>query len=300
MITLKNISPLLQLMRPYQWSKNVFVFSGILFGEHLMSLSMVIEAIVVFIAFSLVSSAVYILNDYADLEQDRAHLVKRHRPLASGEVSERHAFILLLTCLGSGLLLATLLSFFAELPYTVLALLSIYFLINVAYSFRLKDIIILDVFTIASGFMLRLLAGTEGLNISASNWLLLCGIMTALFIAFVKRRSELFEYHSNPSDKPKEVLKQYSPQALDIFIVITATSIVLSYSLYTMAPATAKVHGTEKLIYTVPVVAYGIFRYLHLLYTKAIGSDPARDLFQDTHMLLTGLVWILTTLVIIL
>ena len=159
----------------------------------------------------------------------------------------------------------------------------------------LKHIVILDVFIIASGFMLRILAGTVGVAIAPSQWLLLCGLMMALFLGFAKRRAELYALNGN-GPSPRRVLSHYQPVLLDNMIVVTATCVILTYSLYTMNPATIQVHHTESLIYTVPFVIYGIFRYIYSLHQQTVGSDPALQIFRDPHLLLAIVGWLVVTL----
>jgi len=236
----------------------------------------------------MIASAVYSINDLLDKKSDLNHPRKKHRPLAAGRVSNTAAVALLIVLVIGGLLIG----FFAS--GKVLGLLAIYLLANIAYSMRLKHIVILDVFIIASGFMLRILAGTEGVGIAPSQWLLLCGLMMALFLGFAKRRAELYALTDGPS--PRKVLSHYQPVLLDNMIVITATCVILTYSLYTMSEATIRFHHTESLIYTVPFVIYGIFRYIYSLHQQTVGSDPALQIFRDPHLLLAIAGWLIVTL----
>jgi 4-hydroxybenzoate polyprenyltransferase len=174
----------------------------------------------------------------------------------------------------------------------VLLILSAYVLINFGYSLGLKHIVLLDVFILASGFMLRILAGTTGVGIAPSPWLLLCGLMVALFLGFAKRRAELYA----SADGDRKVLASYQPVFLDKLIVITSTCVILTYSLYTMSEKTIKVHHTESLIYTVPFVMYAIFRYIYSLHNQSMGSDPALEIFRDYHILASIVGWLLLTL----
>jgi 4-hydroxybenzoate polyprenyltransferase len=167
--------------------------------------------------------------------------------------------------------------------------------INIAYSLHLKHVVILDVFIIAAGFMLRILAGTTGVGIAPSQWLLLCGLMMALFLGFAKRRAELYAM-TDDGPSHRRVLGHYTPVLLDKMIVVTATCVILTYSLYTMSPATIQFHHTESLIFTVPFVIYGIFRYIYSLHQKTAGSDPALQIFSDPHLLLSIIGWLLVTL----
>lgn len=289
---MKNPVELLRLMRPYQWVKNTFVFTGLLFGHAWHDPHLVAQVIVVFIAFCLVSSAIYIINDIVDLEQDKQHPKKSRRPLASGLVSVSAA-VMLAVVLGT---LGLSLAYFAA-P-AVLAILVAYVLMNVAYSLRFKHVVILDVFIIATGFMLRILAGTLGVGIPPSQWLLLCGLMVTLFLGFTKRRAEIIALTEDKTAHRK-VLEHYSPVLLDKMIGITAAGLIMSYSLYTMNADTIRIHGTANLIYTVPFVMYGVFRYIYLLHHQSRGGDPSHDLVRDPHLLIVVGTWLITTMLLI-
>ncbi len=278
-----------RILRPRQWVKSSFVFTGILFANAWRQPQMAQRVLLAAVAFSLAASGVYIINDLVDRPQDRNHPRKKLRPLAAGEVSVSVAVVLLCAVLPVALLLGYLVS------TRVMIILIIYVLVNIAYSIHLKHVVILDVFIIASGFMLRILAGTLGVNIAPSQWLLLCGWMMALFLGFAKRRAELYAL-SDDGPTHRRVLGHYQPVLLDNLIVITATCVVLSYSLYTMAAATIQTHHTESLIYTVPFVIYGIFRYIYSLHRQSAGGDPALQIFSDPHLLMAILGWLLVTL----
>jgi len=285
---MKTLIELLRLMRPYQWVKNAFVFIGLLFGHAWQDAHLVTQVVIAFVAFCLVSSAIYTINDIVDLEQDRRHPKKSRRPLSSGSVPVSAAIVLavLLGVLGFGF------AYFSS-P-TVLVILAGYALMNIAYSFRLKHVVILDVFIIATGFMLRILAGTLGVGIPPSQWLLLCGLMVTLFLGFTKRRAEIIAL-TDDKTAHRRVLEHYSPVLLDKMIGITAAGLIMSYSLYTMNPDTIRIHNTPNLIYTVPFVMYGVFRYIYLLHHQSGGGDPSRDLARDRHMLIVVGGWLLAT-----
>ena len=283
---------LLRLMRPHQWVKNAFVFIGLLFGHAWAVPELVIAALLAFGGFCLTASAIYVVNDYADRERDRVHPKKRHRPLASGRVTPGAALALAIVLASGGLTLAALASPVAA------GLVAFYAGMNLAYSFSLKSIVILDVFIIAAGFILRILAGTLGIGIAPSQWLLVCSLFLTLFLGFTKRRSELLSVGGDFIIHRKALL-HYNPQLLDKMISVCASAALMSYSLYTMSPTTAKLHGTENLIYTIPFVAYGMFRYLHLLHAKHAGGDASREVVKDPHLLVTVLAWGATTLLLI-
>ena len=273
-----GLAPYFRLLRPYQWVKSGFVFIGLLFGHGWHDPALVQQVVLAAMSFSLAASAVYVLNDLADRERDREHPEKRYRPLASGQVNLTQALMLIAVCMVSSLMLAQAAS------TNVLIIVLFYSAINVAYSMVLKHVVLLDVFVISAGFMLRILAGTLGVGIQPSHWLLLCGMMLTLFLGFAKRRAELNTMAGRASHH-RQVLEDYDEGLLDKLIGICATGTILSYSLYTLSAETIAMHGTANLIYTVPFVVYGIFRYLFLLHRRGGGGDPAAVLLRDGHLL---------------
>lgn len=283
---------LLRLMRPHQWVKNLFVFAGLLFGHAWHDGALVQKAFIAFAAFCLVSSAIYVINDIVDLEQDKQHPKKSKRPLAAGKLAVSTALTLAVILAAAGYGLAY------QASPTVLTILFLYALINIAYSFYLKHVVILDVFIIAMGFMLRLLAGTLGVGIPPSQWLLLCGLMVTLFLGFTKRRAEILALEEDKS-LHRRVLEHYSPVLLDKMIGVTAAGVIMSYSLYTMSPDTIRTHNTANLIYTVPFVTYGVFRYIYLLHHQRRGTDTSHDLVRDPHLFVVVIAWLVTTMLLI-
>jgi len=253
--------PLLRLLRPHQYIKNGFVLLGVVFSHQWGSATLVASGLV-FFAFCAMASAVYVLNDILDVEADRQHPKKHDRPIASGAISARTAWALF-----TGLVVLSL-TLGSSVGQWVLAFLSTYLVLNVAYSLQLKHVVILDVFVISAGFMLRILAGTLGLEITPSHWLLLCGLMVSLFLGFAKRRAELLMLESSGGYSratTRRVLEDYSPVVLEQYIAVSAACTIISYGLYTVSESTIATHGSSDLIYTVPFVVYGIFRYLYLL-----------------------------------
>lgn len=280
---------LIRLLRPKQWVKSLFLFVGLLFGHAWGDAGLVWRVLAAAAGFSLVSSCIYILNDIADRDADRKHPRKRNRPLARGAVSLNAAIALALVVgLAGGVL-----GYYAS-PL-VAAMLAAYGVMNIAYTLGLKRVVILDVFIIAAGFMLRLLAGTSGVDIPPSQWLLLCGLMLTLFLGFAKRRAELGDANAGKVEQRK-VLRDYSAALLDQMITVSAAGIIMSYSLYTLSAETIATHGTTMLMLTVPFVVYGIFRYLFLLHQQKQGEDPAAEAVQDAHLVVTVLLWLATTL----
>lgn len=279
----------IRLARPHQWVKNGFVLVGLLFGHAWHDAATVRNVLIVFVAFCLVSSGVYVLNDLRDREADRRHPRKRHRPLASGQVQPASAAIFGLALTAAGLAAGWYASAAAA------GILAAYVAINVGYSLGLKHVPILDVFLIAAGFMLRILAGTIGVGIPPSQWLLLCGLMLTVFLGFAKRRAELMALAGAGGDH-RPVLDDYSPAQLDSMIGVSAAGVIVTYSLYTVSPETVRLHGTDQLMLTLPFVLYGMFRFIHRLHRYGGGGDPARDLLHDPHLAVAVLGWLGTTL----
>jgi 4-hydroxybenzoate polyprenyltransferase len=284
--------PLIRLLRPHQWLKNGFVFLGLLFGHAWADPVKLGQALWAFAAFSLLASAVYVMNDLVDREQDRLHPKKKDRPLAAGTVGPGAAKMLAVACLLGGGAIAWFLA--GSAPWIFLA----YVLLNVGYSFGLKHVVVLDVFIIAAGFMLRILAGTLGIGIAPSQWLLLCGLMLTLFLGFAKRRSELATLQAD-SASHRRVLEHYTAPMLDQFIGIAAAGTVISYALYTVSAETVALHGTRALIATVPFVLYGMLRYLWKLHARGGGGDPAQELLRDPHLLVATLGWLAVVMLLL-
>jgi 4-hydroxybenzoate polyprenyltransferase len=279
---------MIRLLRPHQWIKNSFVLLGIIFSRQ-WDKPTVMCAGVAFLAFCAVASAVYVLNDILDIEADRLHPVKRHRSLVVGTVTIPQAW-----CLSGGLF-AVAMALSLWVGRTAAALVVVYWLQNMAYSLRLKHVVILDVFIISAGFMVRILMGTIGLGIAPSHWLLLCGVMVTLFLGFAKRRSEMLVL--NVDSKPDRATTRrwpvaYTPAMLDQLIAVSSVCTILSYSIYTVSPDTIARHGSDKLIYTVPFVVYGIFHYLYLVYHQSRGHDASRDLLTDIPLIVTVASWL--------
>jgi 4-hydroxybenzoate polyprenyltransferase len=276
-----NLSALVRLLRPTQWVKNTFVCAGVVFGAQLHNAQLLKAAALTFVAFSLMGSGVYVFNDYLDREFDRQHPAKRRRPLASGAVTPVQGFTAAIVCMAASAAAAWV------TDVRVLVIVLVYLAVNCAYSLSLKHQAVIDVFCIASGFMLRILAGTWGIRIPPSGWLILTGMFITLFLGFAKRRAEWTD--AAGARTRRRVLGLYSRELLDTFLSITATGTVLSYGLYTLDPATIALHRTDKLIYTLPFVLFGLFRYLFLLHNRNRGENPSADVFTDYQIILCGL-----------
>ena len=269
---------LFKLLRPHQWLKNCFVFAGLLFSQLWSDSGIVQNVLLAFAAFCCAASAVYIFNDWHDRHLDALHPTKRSRPFASGAVKPVVGLGLaaLLLAVGFGLTLGNA---------VLQALLGIYLLINLAYSLKLKTVPVVDVVIIASGFILRLLAGTLAVGIAPSHALLLTGMFMALFLGFSKRKAETF--HAPGSQRA--VLAHYTPALLDTLMAATMTATMIAYSLFAISVESQARHG-ERLIYTVPLVVFGMLRYTYQV-SRGRGEDVARDLLRDPWIIVTGICW---------
>ncbi|MBI2619876.1 MAG: decaprenyl-phosphate phosphoribosyltransferase [Ignavibacteriales bacterium] len=283
----------LKLARPQQWVKNLFLFAPLIFSKHLFEEGYLWTETIGFVVFCLLSSAVYILNDIADRETDRLHPVKRERPVASGRIGIPQA---ILTAL-----LFSALAVWLAIPLTrsfqFVAIL--YFGLNLAYSFRLKQLILVDVFIIAAGFMLRVLAGAFVIDVEVSHWLVLCTLFVSLFLAISKRRGELLLVQATSDFSGRPVLKEYDVTFVDQMMTIAAAGMAISYALYTVAERTVTIFKTENLIFTTVFVLFGIFRYLYLLKTKRTDDNPTAMLISDPVMMINVAAWFVACVVII-
>lgn len=284
--TKKTLIAILKTMRPEQWTKNLLVFAGLIFAQHLFEVTPILKTIAAFGVFCLLSSVVYLVNDIKDVESDRAHPLKRKRPIASGDLPISTATL----CAAGGAVVALLLAFALHIKFGIVALL--YFLLLTAYSFYLKHVVILDVLTLALGFVFRAIAGAVVLNVEFSAWLLLCTLLLALFLALNKRRHELVLLGEN-AHSHRKILDEYSPYLLDQMIGVVTASTLMGYTLYTMSAETRDKFGTSYMILTVPFVIYGIFRYLYLVHQKELGGNPTALLVNDRPLLLDILLWVL-------
>lgn len=291
------IAALIEELRPWQWTKNLLLFAGVLFSQQLGNPQLVLRAVAGFIAFSLLSGAVYLLNDLADLEADRRHPKKRLRPIASGRLPAAAGWAALGPLLG----IVLAISMWLGAGFSIVAW--SYFGLNLAYSLGLKHQVIIDVFIIAIGFVMRAIAGVELLlpvspGTELSPWLLVCTFFGALFLGLAKRRREVANAAADPALQ-REVLEHYTPALLDGLLLVSAASSLMGYALYTIWPATVAKFGTEALLYTVPIVAYGIFRYLYLVRDSENTEDPANVLLTDRPLAACVLLYLVAVLLIL-
>jgi 4-hydroxybenzoate polyprenyltransferase len=286
------IRPLLQSLRPAQWAKNLFVLAPLVFGDLLLNGQAAVRAGLAVLAFCCASSAVYLVNDLRDREEDRRHPLKRLRPLAAGTLSVPTA-VAAMAVLG-----AAAIAIAVDLGWPFVRILGGYLLLNVLYTLWFKHMVILDVMSISLGFVLRVEAGGVAAGVDVSRWLFLCTTFLALFLAFSKRRHEITLLAGAASGQ-RPVLDHYSPAFLDQMINVVTASSVVSYALYAVSPETEKKFGTQDLVYTIPLVLYGIFRYLYLMYQRPAERNPTEAILRDPPFLINILLWGLAVLWIV-
>ncbi|MGM0599170.1 MAG: decaprenyl-phosphate phosphoribosyltransferase [Candidatus Rifleibacteriota bacterium] len=294
-----TISPIFSSLRPKQWTKNLILFAGLLFSEQrlLFNLDAWLYGFAGFFIFCGLSGSVYIMNDITDIRKDRLHPQKCNRPIASGELPLTEAKAVLIIVLIFSLVAAWNLS---ELFFTTALA---YFMLNLAYSFKLKNLVILDVMSIAIGFVFRAIAGVGLLKpidsqIYISHWLILSTLMLSMFLGLAKRRQEIASLSEN-ANQHRKILSDYSPAYIDQMTSILAATAIITYSFYTVSPETIQKFGTDLLILSVPMVIYGILRYLYLIHIKNLGDNPADVLLQDFPLQLNLLIWIMVIIAVI-
>ncbi len=283
---------LIYLLRPQQWVKNGIVLAGLIFSGSASNMELSLLALAATGLFCLLSSTIYIVNDIADAEADRKHPTKANRPIASGRVKVPAAVILAIILGVSSLVLAFLLNrnfFYISSGYVALSL---------AYSFFLKHIVIIDVMTIAAGFVLRALGGAVIIDVEFSGWLLISSFLLALFLGFGKRRHELVLLENGGKDH-RRILAQYTSYFLDQLIGVVTPAVVVCYLIYVISPEVQEKLGTHYLYLTTPFVIYGIFRYLYLIHLEELGGSPTRLLLTDRPILITVVLWLATAVLLL-
>lgn len=285
------LKPYVRLLRTSHWIKNLFVFAPVLFSKHFFGINYLREVALGFVIFSIVSSIVYIFNDIIDAEADRAHPVKKFRPIASGIVPVRNA-VIFLSVLS---LILVLLLFLTNIKF-ILAII-VYILLNVAYTMIFKHMVILDLMCIAGGFMLRVMGGGFIIMVPLSSWLILTTLFISLFLAVMKRRSELIYVTTGP--KTRKVLEEYSLYFIDQVSSISAAGVILSYALYTVSPKTVANFNTENLVYSTIFVIFGIFRFMYLVFKKSKSENTVELILTDVPMILNIFLYSVYVIVVI-
>lgn len=282
----------IRLLRPHQYLKNLFIFMPLFFGLKIMDISLFFETSLAFVSFSFVASAIYIFNDYYDMEEDRNHPKKRTRPLASGKVSKPSAIRLMIVSLVIGIGIATILN------TNVVCLILAYVVLNIAYTLKLKHIAIIDVFIIAIGFILRLIVGAESANVPLSMWIILITFLLAMFLALAKRRDDVIIYLES-GFRGRSVIDGYNTEFLNASMVVMASVVIVSYIMYTVSlDVVAKMHS-DKLYITVIFVILGLMRYMQLTFVGGKSGSPTEVLLRDRFLQMSILGWLLTFVLII-
>ncbi|HHU76388.1 MAG TPA: decaprenyl-phosphate phosphoribosyltransferase [Firmicutes bacterium] len=276
------------MLRPKQWTKNLLLFAGLIFSLNLFVENLIRISLLAFVSFCLLSSSVYIVNDLIDMEEDKKHPLKRHRPLAAGKVGVGQAMTVEVVLLGISLFLAW------RIGTLFLILGLVYFALCLAYSLWLKYTVILDVFAIALGFLLRVAAGGVAIGVVVSPWLLICTLLISLFLALAKRRQESINLGNSSTWQGRAVLEHYPIPYLDQLISIVTAATILAYSLYTFTASRSPLY-----MLTIPFVIYGIFRYLYLVHNDALGENPEEILLSDWPTIINIILWVLATVLIL-
>lgn len=278
------VPSLVRAMRPRQWTKNLLVFAGVIFGQKLLDRASVVAAVEAFLVFCLLSSAVYLVNDVRDRDADRRHPVKSKRPIASGALGTGAALAAAAVFAGGSLVAAATIT----APFALAA--AAYLGLMWWYSLWAKHVVILDVLVLAGGFVLRAIGGAVAIGVAFSHWLLLLTLLLALFLGLSKRRAELVAL-SDEARAHRKSLGDYSPYLLDQMIGVVTASTLVAYAFYTISPETVAKFGTDRLLWTVPFPLYGIFRYLYLIHQRDGGGNPSDTLVQDRPILACVGLW---------
>ncbi len=286
-----KISSYLRLLRISSWPKNFFVFVPAIFAKIFFTTNIFFTVLLGFIIFCIASSSIYIINDIVDADRDAKHPHKKKRPIASGAVSPSEAKIL------AGLLFVFLAVFTMQVSSSFMIIVWVYIFINILYSSILKEIVIVDIFCIASGFMLRVLSGAFLVSVYISNWLILTTIFLSLFLAVMKRRVEVAG--SSAASEQRSVLKYYSLNFIDQIAAMTGSCVILSYALYSVADRTVKSFGSEGLVFTTLFVIFGIFRYMYLVYKKERGENVIEVIVKDLPMIIDIILYMAVSFYII-
>jgi len=283
---MKKFTAYIKLARPHQWVKNGFIWLPIFFGYKLSDKPAILGTLGAFIAFCITASAVYVLNDIKDIQEDRRHPLKKFRPLASGALSASEANLFFIALLTISVAFCSII-----LNTSTLILLAIYLLLNIAYSFKLKHISIIDIVCISTGFVLRIFAGGMAANIWISPWIVLMIFLLALFLALAKRRDDLLVVSTGHT--PRKGIDGYNLEFVNLTMVVMASVIIVSYILYTVSPEVVAKHGTDKLYLTALWVIVGILRYMQIAFVNQNSSSPTLIILKDLFMQVVVVAWLL-------
>ncbi len=287
-----KVVEVVKLMRPHQYLKNLFIFLPLFFALKVTDTSLLFYALVAFLAFSLTASAVYILNDYHDIDEDRLHPTKKNRPLASGTISKKEGLLIMGLLFSVGFVLMMLISWQASM------LLAVYIGLNIAYSFYLKHLPIVDVVVIALGFVLRVFVGTSVTGLDTSMWIIVMTFLLALFLALAKRRDDVLLFNKT-GKKMRKVIDGYNLQFVDMAMTLMAGVVIVAYLMYCVSPDVMARTGSDKLYLTLIYVIIGIMRYMQIAFVEETSGSPTKVLLKDRLMQVVIVLWIITFSVIL-
>lgn len=283
---------ILRTARVYHWVKNLVIFAALVFAQKYTDPGSVLLALRGFLAFCLASSSIYFFNDIADRKQDQLHPAKRNRPISSGKISPGFAWAMAIVLFAMAFVLSV------SISHSFMYYFFFYIILNIAYSLGLKNLVIIDVMVLATGFVIRAVAGAVAIEVPISSWLLVCTILLALFLGFAKRRHELI-FLGEDAARHRQALAHYSPKFIDQMISVVTSSTVVAYTFYTLSPEIKEKFGTDSLVLTVPFVLYGIFRYLYLVHQKDEGGNPTLLMVTDIPLLVCVALWIVSVVIIL-
>jgi 4-hydroxybenzoate polyprenyltransferase len=283
----------LKLVRFTQWIKNIFVFVPLVFSKHLFHTGYFEISFLAFVVFCLISSVVYIINDIVDVESDRLHPSKKYRPIASRKITKKKAMVI------ASLLFLMAAIIVTQLNYGFILFAFAYFVLNIIYSFSFKHVVLLDIFSIAAGFMIRIASGAVVINVELSSWLILTTLFLSLFLAVMKRRSELVLKTNENEISTRKVLENYSIGFVDQMSTVAAAGVIISYALYTVSQRTVTIFKTENLIYSTIFVVYGIFRYMYIVLNNQKGENTSEDLLSDLPLIINSIFYAIFTVLVV-
>ncbi len=289
---MKKIKYFFISMRPHQWTKNVFLLPAVIFSKKVANIPYLLKVLLGILLFCLVSGFVYIVNDIVDYDKDRFHPRKKNRPIAGGKIKRGESFLF-----GIGIFLVSMIVAFST-SFKFFTVLLMYVVLQILYSFWLKHVVIMDVFCIAFGFVLRIIAGAVIINVEISRWFILCGFLLSLFLAVGKRRAELSNLGKKAASH-RTILKKYTIEYLDALLIIVSCSVVITYSLYTLDPITCAKFGNANLSLSIPFVIYGLFRYIYLIKVKNFGDAPEEIVIKDIPLFVNSMIYLILIIIII-
>ena len=282
-----QFSSIIKLIRPHQYLKNLFIFLPIFFALKITDISLLLKSLLAFLSFSLAASAIYILNDYLDIEEDKRHPIKKNRPLASGEINSKYAIFMM------GFFITLSLIIISFISMQTMYIIILYIILNIAYSYKLKHIAIIDIIVISIGFVLRVFAGTYSTGLDTSMWIIVITFLLALFLALAKRRDDVLLFNKTGA-KMRKVIDGYNLQFVDMAMTLMAGVVIVSYLMYCVSPEVIARTGSNKLYITLIFVIVGFMRYMQITYVEENSGSPTKILMKDRIIQISIVMWIIT------